>query len=472
MSKRTITRSMLLAGVITLGCIICFSAACSSNRSATITPAAVSGPAAGGTAETTDANADGSAPGSSASEAAAAVPQNAGSTAAAATAGSLSAPESQETAVSPSEPSEKPSESGQAPDKKLIVIDAGHQGAGNSGLEPVGPGASELKAKVSSGTVGSYTGLPEYQLNLEVALKLQAALEAAGYDVIMIRTTNDVDISNSRRAQIANEAGADAFIRVHANGSTDPSENGVLTICQTESNPFNGGIYGVCRALSSDILKGVAAATGADDRGVWETDTMSGINWCTVPVTILEMGYMTNEREDRLLSTEDYQDLIVRGIVTGLALFFEEPDAVPTASAPVTAASENGDLSELEKKIDNSIGSLTSQWDVYIERLTDGAAVSCSHDLPEDGRMVAASIIKLFVMATVYEQVSLGTFSEDSSRVRSGAHDHRQRQRCDEQAHHSAWQGQQRGRLQACQHVSSQSRVPRYGAQQADAGLG
>lgn len=209
----------------------------------------------------------------------------------------------------------------------LVAIDPGHQGKGNSEQEPIGPGASETKAKVSSGTQGVVTGIPEHEMNLVVSLYLRDELLARGYSVLMIRETKDVNISNAERAQLANRYDADAFVRIHGNSVSNQQVKGALTMCMTANNPYNGELYEASHTLSDLVTRFMCEATGAVNKGILETDTMSGINWCEVPVTIVEMGFMSNPEEDRAMAEDSYRRALAKGIADGIDAYFEQMES-------------------------------------------------------------------------------------------------------------------------------------------------
>ena len=204
---------------------------------------------------------------------------------------------------------------------KTIVIDPGHQKNGDSSKEPIGPGATEMKAKVTTGATGVSTKQLESELNLKVSMLLQKELQNKGYKVIMTRTSQDVNLSNSERAEIANNANADVFVRIHADSVDIQTVNGMSTLCQTKNNPYNSELADKSYNLSKLVLDNMSKITGAKNRGVTKTDTMSGINWAKVPTTIIEMGFLSNPEEDKLLASADYQAKIVKGIVNGIEEF-------------------------------------------------------------------------------------------------------------------------------------------------------
>lgn len=269
--------------------------------------------------------------------------------------------------------------------KYLIAIDPGHQERGNFGQEPVGPGASETKTKVAGGTRGTSTGVPEYQLTLDVSLRLRDVLEDKGYRVLMIRETNDVDITNSERAKMANEADADVFVRVHANGSESSSANGAMTICQTSSNPYNSELYKKSRSLSQKVLDAYTEATGIRKERVWETDTMSGINWCTVPVTIIEVGYMTNPEEDEKMQDPDFQELMAEGIAEGIEDYLSEQKEDGGAETDEAAEAS----SEEETSVEASSEEASSEEEASDEEAPE--EMMPETDLSKEGASEAAS---------------------------------------------------------------------------------
>lgn len=202
--------------------------------------------------------------------------------------------------------------------KKIIAIDPGHQSKGNSATEATGPGSTNKKAKVASGTSGVSTKVPEYKLTLEVSLKLKEALLDRGYEVVMTRDKNDVNISNKERAILANESGADICIRIHADGATSQSASGASALYPSTKNPYVSGLSKSSKKLASSVITKFCDKTGAKNRGTVARDDLTGTNWSTIPVIVLEMGFMSNPSEDKKMQMDSYQAMMVEGICNGI----------------------------------------------------------------------------------------------------------------------------------------------------------
>ena len=191
----------------------------------------------------------------------------------------------------------------------VIVLDPGHQRKANSETEAVAPWSDEKKAKVSAGTSGVSTKRPEYEVVLEIGLKMKDTLESMGATVIMTRSSNDVNISNIERAQIAVNNNADVFLRLHCDASDNSSARGIgVFVCSKsdfgDSQTTWGNWLGNC----------LSEATGSTFRGTNASTTYSGLNWATsVPSFLLEMGFMSNSEDDQLLSDVEYQKKICMG---------------------------------------------------------------------------------------------------------------------------------------------------------------
>jgi N-acetylmuramoyl-L-alanine amidase len=213
-------------------------------------------------------------------------------------------------------PAAKPAAKTAAKNGWVVVIDPGHQAQGNSRQEPIGPGSSQTKPAVASGASG------EQKINLQVSLKLRDALQARGVKVVMIRTTEDVDVPNSERALTANRNHADLFIRIHCDDVGGSSTHGLSTQIPA-TNQWTGPIVAPSRKAGEFIQSAAIAATGANSRGLVPRADMTGFNWAKVPTVIVEMGFLSNPSERNKLESSSYQSKLSSGISSGVMSYLQ-----------------------------------------------------------------------------------------------------------------------------------------------------
>jgi len=210
----------------------------------------------------------------------------------------------------------------------LICLDPGHGTPPAVGrqVEPIGPGSKVMKIKDGGGARG------EAAVALAIAKRTRALLLARGYRVAMTRTGPTIRLPNGNgniaRAKFCNRRHAALMIRIHADGSSDRSLHGVLTLVPAWHRGWTDDIYRPSLSAGRAIQKSVVAATGAADRRILRRSDLTGFNWANVPAVLVETGFLSNPTEARRLKTPAYQQRVASGLANGVGGFI----ALPTKS--------------------------------------------------------------------------------------------------------------------------------------------
>jgi N-acetylmuramoyl-L-alanine amidase len=206
----------------------------------------------------------------------------------------------------------------------LICIDPGHGTPADVGRErePIGPGSRVLKEKDGGGAAG------EAAVVLAIARRTRALLLEHGYRVALTRTGPTFRYGNGgniARAEFCNRRRAALMLRIHADGSADPSRRGVSTLYPARRAGWTADIFAPSRRAARVIQRALSRATGAPDLGLVQRSDLTGFNWADVPVILVETGFLSNPAERPLLQSSAYQLRIARGLVAGVAAFAGRP---------------------------------------------------------------------------------------------------------------------------------------------------
>lgn len=183
---------------------------------------------------------------------------------------------------------------------RLIIIDAGHGGTD--------PGAV------------SQSGNREKDINLSISKKLNESLLSLGYNTLMTRSS-DVFIDLYERARIANASNGDIFVSIHANAHDNKTIGGiqVLYCPATQSEKKDIDQHPFAKTIMTELLK----VTGAEDRGIIQRPKLVVLRETNMPAVLVEVGFLSNPAEEKLITNEAYQYKIIEGIIKGIENYFK-----------------------------------------------------------------------------------------------------------------------------------------------------
>lgn len=200
---------------------------------------------------------------------------------------------------------------------KIIVIDPGHGSKSNLELERVSPDSEEKKIKDGGGADGVNSKTPEYLIAMDVASKLKETLQKEGYTVIMTKNKHSESLGNIERAEVGNKNNANLVIRIHADSADLEDAKGASMLVPSKKG-YASEINQLSKKYGDILLRETVASANMNNRGVIEREDMTGFNWSKVPVVLVEMGFLSNAEEDKLLNTEEYKIKIVQGLTEGI----------------------------------------------------------------------------------------------------------------------------------------------------------
>ncbi len=174
-----------------------------------------------------------------------------------------------------------------------ICVDAGHEG-GTKGLDCGAVNGSRKEAVAT----------------LAIAKKVSAKLKAMGCEVKMTRS-KDKELSLADRCKISNDFGADAFVSIHLNASTNEDAEGVETWRYKT-------VGSQTKKLADNIQTQLVAATGSKNRGVKTTESFYVLKHTKASAVLVEVGFISNNAEAKTLFCDKCQNRIAEAIVKGI----------------------------------------------------------------------------------------------------------------------------------------------------------
>ncbi|MBR0061459.1 MAG: N-acetylmuramoyl-L-alanine amidase [Selenomonadaceae bacterium] len=188
---------------------------------------------------------------------------------------------------------------------RVIVIDPGH---GGNDAGAIGP-----------------TGVMEKNVTLKVSLELKKLLEAEGAKVVMTRETDTTVSSKGAKAsdieelgarcEVANRIGAEIFISIHADSFTRPEARGTTGYYYSKSTTGRG------QKLADCIRRNLVEQLGTPSRGTQPCNFYVVKN-TDMPATLIELGFISNKEEEKLLDSKEGVMKAAQGIFDGIEDYF------------------------------------------------------------------------------------------------------------------------------------------------------